>query len=135
MSVSPSFDRTLPRLYTTERNRYEFTRFAGAKVVGSALRSRLDAVWHPWDVGDYGEVPHYTRYFETCDITARMCIDPRMNDHYPAAGEYEIKLITFSRGRIGNITQIDGLLKLDEVPDEIMMAVLAELCPLFAAIQ
>lgn len=133
--MSPSFDRTHPRLYPAERNRYEFTRFAGAKVAGSALRSRLDAAWHPWDVGDYGEVPHYTRYFETCDITARMCIEPRMNDHYPATGQHEIQLITFCRGRIGNITQLDGLLKLDEVPDEIMMDVLAELCPLFVGIQ
>ena len=113
-----------------EKASYTLTRFAQRAVDGKSLRAVMEAGWLAWDIDDWGNVSHYTCYFEAENITARILLEPRINDHHPDDRPRTIREISFSRDRRGSLSQTDGRLSLGEVPDTVLKAVFDGVMPL-----
>ena len=118
-------------LSPAENENYTLSRLAGEDVPGNALRAVMEAGWRAWDIDDWGNVSHYCRYFEAENITARILIEPRINDHHPDDRPRRIHAISFSRDRRGSLSQMDGRLRLGEVPSTVLRSVFDCLLPLY----
>lgn len=99
-------------------------------VSAERLRAMLLS-WFPYDVRDFGEVPHYCRYFKEVNITCEILISPSMNDHHPDDQPRVILNLAFCKDRFSALSQHKRRLKLGEVDGEVLQTILEELGQLY----
>ena len=101
-----SFDQ----LTTEEKSGTQLNFFSNFTLRESNLRAFMQHHgWYPTDVGDWGEVPHYNKYFEEYTTTVYLIIDPILKRRCDAVIGTRINdkegmpLIRRVFNRIGNI--------------------------------
>ena len=109
-------------LEASERERTILNRFRAFPIPATVLRTFLEQNgWRPADVGDYGEVPEYARYFEEFATTVYLVIEPRFNDHHLDDQARRIEGVIFTRSRhVSNINRY----RLEEVNGKLLQFIL-----------
>ena len=66
-----------------KQNDLIYRRFKGKKIKPDKLYEFLEKNdFFPDDIGDYGQVPRYYRYYDEFDTTVYLLIEPRINSHH-----------------------------------------------------
>lgn len=106
------------------------TDYKDIEISGEKLTNFLsDNDFFPYDVRDYGDIPHFYKYFPEYDITAYIIVQPLFNDHYPDTLPRKIAAIVFTNKKFDiNIKRIE----IAKLPEKLILNIKAKLAELFS---